>query len=51
MIFIAGKNSVPIELPSGPGLMPNQNGFGSLYFITILCIHANQRNFESSDKW
>ena len=51
MIFIAGKNSVPIELPSGPGLMPNQNGFGSLFFITILCLHANQRNFESSDKW
>ena len=50
-IFIAGKNSVPIELPSGPGLMPNQNGFGSLYFITILCVHANQRKLESSDKW
>lgn len=35
----------------GPELMPNQNRFGSLYFITILCVHANQRNFDSSDKW
>ena len=50
-VFIAGKNSVPIEPPSGSGLMPNQNGVGSLYFITILCVHANQRKLESSDKW